>query len=703
VNGARHAAAVAATRAVFVWARRARAQYAQQQQAWPQWQAPNPSIFGNQAPPPLPVPHVSLGLLSSHLGVSVAVRELDSGDVTARRIGIERLGAIGSPRALDTLVGLLASGVSLDSRDLLVAVRALAPHAAVPEARQALVRLMGHQSGSGGDRADPLLTWVRQSAAAALAASHTRPALEALGEALRQNGPAAEAALEGLLAHPPRDLEPVLEARGMPSVTFVRALARLGDQRAFATLRTIVRGASPRVRAEAAVALTELGDLETVALARYWLAHDASTPERVAAARILALTHAPGAAAAIGSLLASEATERAGLELALSAPQPELVDKLEALLAHADEDDVPRILGAIGRAGGPRAAQVLERELAQPRRAAAAAYVLALDPDRAAREVLEHALGVSATARTAACAAVVRHVALDDDVGGLRDALERLLASHAEADRAAGAWGQAVLDPARRVELLGARDPWLVRAAARAALDARSAGAAAARLSAEKDPTTRAALAIALVHRSAQDRVPTARLLELIDDGGAATPIAVLALAARDDATLRPRIRSLLASGDPLLRAEAALGLGASAEASAVGLLEDAYRFEPSPSVRHAIIVALSQSDRRSPTLRLAAELDGSEAVREAARRVLAGQGLRALETGSSTFWMSLVENSPATDPTGRARSVILVAPGGLALPLVADPDGLVTVAGLGRGPVQLRLAPARDNGKAQR
>lgn len=703
MKAVRHATAVAATLAVLVSTARARAQYSPRQRAWPQPQVLNPGVFGNGNPPPIPEAHVSLGMLSTHLGVAVALRELDSSNATERRLGIERLGAVGSPRAIDVLVNLLTSGhIALDSRDLLVAVRALAPHAAVPEARQALVRLMGRLSGNGSDRTDPLLTWVRQSAAAALAASGTQSALQALGEALRQNGPAAHAALSGLLAHPPRDLSPVLQARGMPTVTLVHALERLGDQRAFATLRSIVRRAAPRVRAEAAVALTELGDLETVPLARYWLAHEVPTVERVAAARILALAHAPGAATAIGSLLSSSASRRAGIELALRAPHPELVNKLAALLEHADENDVPRILGAIGRAGGAPAARVLERQLARPKRAAEAAYAIALAPGRAARDAIERALGAPATRRNAVRAAVMRHVALGDDVSGLDDALAHLLASSAEADRAAAAWAEAVLDPSRRVELLRARDPWLVRAAARAAVDARSARVAADRLSIEKDPATQNALAIALAYRSARDRVPTARLLELIDDGGAGTPLAALALAARDDATLRPRIRSLLASGDPLVRAATALGLGSSAEPSAVGMLENAYRFEPDADVRRAIVVALSQSDRHARTLRLAAELDGAQAVREAARRALAGEALDVRASGSSTFWMSLVQNAPAAGPTRRVSSVVLVSPGGFALPLVADPDGLITAARLERGSVRLRLASGGDSGKAQ-
>lgn len=663
----------------------------------------NPSVFGN-ARARVPLAHVSLGALSSHVGVAVASRELGSSDPTERRRGIERLGALGSPRALDMLVTLLGSDrITLDSRDLLVAVRALAPYAAVPEARQALVRLMGRSLAHDAGRADPLLNWVRRSAAAALAASQTRPALEALGEALRQNGPAADAALAGLLAHPPRDLSPVLQARGMPTVTLVRALARLGDQRAFGVLRSIVRRAAPRVRAEAAVALTELGDLETVQLAHYWLAHKVPTAERIAAARILARTHAPGAGAALSSLLASTATESVGLELALHAPHPELVNRLAALLGHADENDVPRILAAIGRAGGARAARVLARALAQPKRAAAAAYVLALAPGRAARDVIQRALKVPATRRDAARAGVMRHVALGDAPNGLEDALERLLASRQAADRAAGAWGEAVLDATRCAELLGSHDAQLVRAAARAALDARSARIAADRLTTEKDPTTRNALAIALEYRAAQNRVPTARLLELIDDGGAAMPLAAQAIAARDDTTLRPRIASLLSSGDPLVRAATALGLGASTQPSAVGLLENAYRFEPNANVRRAIVVALSHSDRRSRTLRLAADLDGSAEVREPARRALAGETLVARTGGSSTFWMSLVENAPKAGHARRALSVVLMTPGGLALPLVADPDGLVTVAGFGRGPVRLRLAPGGDSDKALR
>src|SRR5690606_24657298 len=152
----------------------------------------------------------------------------------------------------------------------------------------ALVRVMNDPGDStDGDRR--LDDWVRQSAALALAASGDAPALDALGAALRQPGPIADAAKLAVTAHPPRDLDPLLRARGTPTVALVRTLAALADQRAFYPLRELVMQGSPQVRAEAALALTELGNLETVELARHWLQTEEAPFARIAATRILAL------------------------------------------------------------------------------------------------------------------------------------------------------------------------------------------------------------------------------------------------------------------------------------------------------------------------------------------------------------------------------------------------------------------------------
>jgi HEAT repeats len=142
--------------------------------------------------------------------------------------------------------------------------------------------------------------------------------------------------------------------------------------------------------------------------------------------------------------------------------------------------------------------------------------------------------------------------------------------------------------------------------------------------------------------------------------------------------------------------------LGKSPEPSAIGLLERAYRFEPDPAVRRAILRA--SAERREPAkkrlLRLAATLDPDKEAREAARIALSGATIAPPVTGPSTVWLSLVPNSAGLGAA--RRPLLVVVPGGLALPVVSDPDGIVALARLARGPVSLRLAPSFERGKAR-
>src|SRR6202000_3362721 len=99
---------------------------------------------------------------------------------------------------------------------------------------------------------------------------------------------------------------PLLAVKTAPTKTLVHVLAERGDPRAIPALREIVRGAAPEVRAEAAVALARFGDVETIELARHWLAQPENSAVTLAAARILVQLHASDSAAAVAKLLESE-------------------------------------------------------------------------------------------------------------------------------------------------------------------------------------------------------------------------------------------------------------------------------------------------------------------------------------------------------------------------------------------------------------
>jgi hypothetical protein len=213
------------------------------------------------------------------------------------------------------------------------------------------------------------------------------------------------------------------------------------------------------------------------------------------------------------------------------------------------------------------------------------------------------------------------------------------------------------------------------------------------RLLGERDPLLSVALAVGLADARAADLAPTPLLLELAHGAGPASLLAASALAARKDADLQPLVRELLTSGDPWLRAHALLGLSRARAADALGLIENAYRFEPDPTVRHAAVVALSRRPEsvKLRTLALAAELDASRTVREAARLALSGLALGDGVGGPETLWLELSKNPGLS---AQARPAVQVRAGsGLALPAVADPDGVIVLSGMDPAAVEVRLA----------
>jgi len=169
--------------------------------------------------PALPAPAAEEGAsLAKRLGIRSAERLLRSELSSDRERALERLGSVGTTRALELLARALEPGGGAQSpRERLIAVRALAPSAREAEVRLALLRVMSGASVQGaGEAADPLERQVRETAALALARSGTPEAIEALGKALRQEGALAEAAALAIEAHPPADVTPLITARGAP-------------------------------------------------------------------------------------------------------------------------------------------------------------------------------------------------------------------------------------------------------------------------------------------------------------------------------------------------------------------------------------------------------------------------------------------------------------------------------------------------------
>ncbi|HEX3852161.1 MAG TPA: hypothetical protein VHW01_14415, partial [Polyangiaceae bacterium] len=136
-------------------------------------------------------------------------------------------------------------------------------------------------------------------------------------------------------------------------------------------------------------------------------------------------------------------------------------------------------------------------------------------------------------------------------------------------------------------------------------------------------------------------------------------------------------------------------------DGSALGILERAYRFETDAGVRLAIVHALAA--RREPArlrpLGLARMLDGSAAVREAAALALASAEPNNENSGPQTAWLDFSLEPDDTLGSAPALGALVITAGGLALPVFADPDGVLLLPALPTGPIELRLAaPTRTD-----
>jgi HEAT repeat protein len=621
------------------------------------------------------------------LGTNAAERLLSSDNPRERLRGLERLSTLGTPRAVELLARALdPGGAARGAEEHLAAVRALAPHAKLAVARDALVRALSSPAVEAD--AGPLSEWVQSAAALALARTQDAAALSALGRALRKPGHVAELAKDALVAYPPADIAPILRVPGAPTKELGEALGELHDLRAESFLRDVVRRGAPDARAAAALALLRLGSTEVVPLAKHWLRSERQPVLVSAAAGILARRGSPDATLALAQMAGSDAMREQALELLLqtdgSVAVPSQLDlrsagaKLPALLE----------LAARGAWGAP----FIEHALQRPESAGLACYALSRAPDRAAQQRLERALTERALSAFALRALALRYARLGLDSALARKTADAWLRSAQPSERAAAAFALAVYEPPTLQSSLLAPDAVTVRAVARLAFAGDAARVAVTRLQNEREPLLRTALSIGLADPAAAALVPTPLLLELSHEAGPASLLATAALAARKDADLLPLLRELLTSGDPWLRAHTLFGLAQAEAPDALGLIENAYDFEPDATVRHAAVVALSQRTEavRMRTLELAAELDASRDVREAARLALSGHVLSSGVTGAETVWLELAKN-PGTNAASVPAAVVSF--GGLGLPVLADPDGVVVTAYVDPAPLAVRLA----------
>lgn len=640
--------------------------------------------------------------VKSRSSTSQAERWLNSPNDDERENALERLGLASDAQGVELLIGAVQpNGQARTPRLRLVALRSLAHFLKDAAVRRALVTLMSGAGQAPEAAADPMEVLVREEAAMALARSGSADALTVLGKSLRQGGPTGLAAAQALTAYPPQQLRVLLTTPSAASTKLVDVLAAIKDQRAFNALRSYVTRGNPEVRARATIALTDLGHLETIPLARHWLANDADEVQRLAAVQVLSMTRTEDSAKYLAELLDDDEHAAFAVRLALDMPDRRLLPALGQALNEVPNALRPFVLAAVARAGGARAARILapEVERSDP---SAAVYALALTPAREARDVLSSCLNHSKTQRACARGLSIRAAALGDEAPELESTLQKLLASSDAADRAAGAFGLSALSAESTAELVASKDSVIVLAAARNADRGRGAEAAARRLSIESDPTLALALSNALNDADACKLVPSSKLYQLVQSGSAAASLAARALGARLAGPSEQFIDELRLSQSPQIRAEFALGLAEAPAPAATGLLWRAYEFETNPLVRRAIIAAASQRPEhsRARVIQLARALDPDEQVRQLAALAANGHPLARVPTGTQTFWLTLDHTDPKRfGPALRDESayipVVVQGPRGHTRVGLADPDGFVGFVGMDQGPLRYLLADA--------
>jgi HEAT repeat protein len=619
----------------------------------------------------------------------VAQRLLRSPQLDDQLRAIERLASQNDYAAIQILVQAFADNptLSVDPHVRIEAVRAFAPFASRDPVRAWLVTWTTASSPTG--RSGPLVDLAADQAALALAASANSRAVEQLVIAVAEGGDTADRAARALLAHPPPNLEPLLHPQSLESPRVVDLLGHLGDLRVVPQLRKLIDKADIDVRVAAAVALARLGDASGAKIARDWIAQDGSTHAlRIGAARTLTLSRDPLAPRAIAILLADPATRAEGLNLAELAPTPQLSPTLAGLLTIAQGQDRVRILAALARCGGPLAARTLEPLLQAADHDAA--FALAHCRGREASDALARSLANPKTRRIAARASLVRHAELASEVEGLTDALDALSTSADSSDRFVGLFGLVLMDRAAIEQHDDPREPLAMLAACSAAiaLPTSERVPCTRHLATTTDPVVRDGLAGSLLGMTSYAAVSTSTLLDWTESPRVSAPIFARLLGPRDGESYRSRIERLLASGDPDVRAQIAIGLGSSPQSSAASLLTRAYAFEPDPFVRRAIVLGLAtrQSTIGRVWLDRAARLDPDPLARSLARH---GPRNPSAGQGDQMLWLRL---STSQAPTPGAYPVRLTLPNGSSTVVVTAPDGQALVPGMPPGPVRIRV-----------
>ncbi len=253
----------------------------------------------------------------------------------------------------------LAESPKLTDLESWFLVRTLANLHNEPAARRRLASALGGEDW-GIDPASPYASAIPKTAALALAKSNDFETTALLGAWLRRPSERAHWSRAALLAHPPRDVSPLLTASGPATPLLMETLGDLGDATAIPFLRRVVKRATADVQAAAAIALAKLNVRETQDLAALWLGRsDAHADLTHASAWILFQFQHPRRGAALEELLRRR--PKAGLDLAEEfTPDIHLTALVQYLDKLPDHEDKRRALRVLARVGAEAVAPLIE-------------------------------------------------------------------------------------------------------------------------------------------------------------------------------------------------------------------------------------------------------------------------------------------------------------------------------------------------------
>jgi HEAT repeat protein len=667
---------------------------------------------------PSPLALTSSHGLRDHFGIDLAAHLLRSGAPDERLRGLARAAAIGTPEAISLLIHAAKEPERLvgpDTRALLITVRGLADATNQSEVRSFLkdsvLNATLHQrpatssaepDAEDGDR-NARLTLARSEAAFALATSSDPKAVETVMLVARDPGPGQAAAAEAVTAYPPERVAAI--GTGLLSPTLLHLAAAMGDLRTLDAVRAALHSTESETRAAALAAIAALGDTRAIADARTMF-KDADPLVRVAAAGALVRLGAPDRFRAVESMIGDDETAREGVRLAGLAADAGVVHALAARVKASGEAELRALaIAALGQAGVVEAVEALSELIKDPSLEGDAASALARNPNPRSAAAIELLVRSESRRRLGARAYTLRTLTRGSLSRSQTDwgttALVALSSSKDTKDRAVGLGGLVLLGLRNPIDALADPDRGVRQVVATAAMAYPTPETARALLAlsrSEPDPLVRKVERAALALGDREGRVTTLLLAERTRAGESDAPLCTMALAARGDPDYEDKVDALLASGDPIVRAHAARGLGASPSADAIGRLAEAMTFEVDPLVRRAIVGALAERTRdedapsRLLVLKKAARLDPDRAVRDTAARAVAGRWAEARPPAHLELaWLRLATATGAAPL--ESGGGLLLRSDGLAVPIAFDPEGYALVP-IPPGEARLLLEP---------